>query len=78
MQTLPEEFFMCKSATRQKTRGGTAFRGMQPGHTCAALRPGAPVLLQSHSQISFHPLPQRNRGELPQTCKRDRKKKKRV
>lgn len=27
MQTLPEEFFMCKSATRQKARGEAAFRG---------------------------------------------------
>lgn len=43
MQTLPEEFFMCKSATRQKARGGAAFRGcsldtpVQPygqGHLC--------------------------------------------
>lgn len=67
---------LCANLQLDRKQGEGQLSGDAAGHTCAALRPGAPVLLQSHSQISFHPLPQRNRGELPQTCKRDREKKK--
>lgn len=48
--------------------------GLQAGARHAASVATGLRSSQSHSQTSFHLLPQRNEGELPQTCKNDRKK----
>lgn len=68
---------VCKSATRREawSKGTGSVRGLQCwGRTCSGHRLGRPFFCNlSYSQIGFHPVPQRNGGELPQTCKRNRK-----
>lgn len=61
--------------TGSMEQGTGSLRGLQCwGRTCSGDSLGHPFFCNlSYSQIGFHPVPQRNGGELPQSCKRDRK-----
>lgn len=58
------------------SKGGGSFTGLPRWRClCSVNGHGHPFFYNlTYSKISFHPIPQRKGGELPQTCKRDRKK----